>query len=342
MSQEASLRRLVCLSNEAETADIRSFTFRPEDGLDLPFRPGQALTLALEMGGCRVFRTFSIASAPGTGNTLTLTVKAQPGAGATRWMHANLAPGTIVEVRGPHGRFHLADTLPERIALVSAGSGAAPLMAMLRFIAGSAPDTDLAWFHVARRPADILFAAELARLETAMPRLSVAVTLTRPAPGWVGYRGRASRRLLSTAIPDLGRRDVFCCGPASFMHEVRLVHAAEGGAAVHFHVENFGPVAVLNPVPAAQATGQDSGYQVRLNKRSFGVNANETILEAATRQVVVIPCGCASGICGTCRVRCLEGSVTMQHQGGLAPDEEAEGYILACSARPLSDLVLAF
>ena len=38
------------------------------------------------------------------------------------------------------------------VALVSAGSGASPLMAMLRTLAVTAPETDIAWFHVARTP----------------------------------------------------------------------------------------------------------------------------------------------------------------------------------------------
>jgi ferredoxin len=46
-------------------------------------------------------------------------------------------------------------------------------------------------------------------------------------------------------------------------------------------------------------------------------------------------------MCGTCRVALVEGSVEMRHEGGISPEEEAQGYILACSSRPRSDVTIA-
>jgi ferredoxin len=42
-------------------------------------------------------------------------------------------------------------------------------------------------------------------------------------------------------------------------------------------------------------------------------------------------------MCGTCRITRVSGAVDMHHQGGLSPEEERSGYILACSTRLLSD-----
>ena len=35
--------------------------------------------------------------------------------------------------------------------------------------------------------------------------------------------------------------------------------------------------------------------------RTFDVQSNETILDAATRQGILIPYGCRNGACGSCR-----------------------------------------
>jgi hypothetical protein len=40
-------------------------------------------------------------------------------------------------------------------------------------------------------------------------------------------------------------------------------------------------------------------------------------------------------------VKKLSGAVMMQHQGGITEEEERDGFILACSARPSSDLEIA-
>jgi ferredoxin-NADP reductase len=324
-----------CTAVRDETPTVKTFVLRPQqDGFS--HLPGQAMTLALDVEGDRLYRTFSIASAPG-GAAIELTIKRHPQGRATTWLHQALAPGMTVAATGPVGRFVLDGDGP--VAFVSAGSGAAPLMAMLRHLAATAPDTDIAWFHAARDASELVFGPELAELQRQLPKLTVSVALTRPAPGWFGYRGRLGRRLVSVAVPDFGRRRVFCCGPDGFMQTARLIHAAEGGLATDFHIEHF----ATPPAPpvASVAPGDLPAATVTLGARSFPVAAHETILEAANRRQIVIPCGCASGICGTCRVRRISGEVEMQHNGGLSAEDEAAGYILACSSRPRTDITIA-
>jgi ferredoxin-NADP reductase len=337
---------LECLEVRTETPTIKSFVLGTTAGRALSHRPGQALTLALDVDGERLYRTFSIASAPSADGRVELTIKAHPQGRATRWLHRALQPGMLVEARGPVGCFVFDAEAGRPVALVSAGSGASPLMAMLRTLAVTAPETDIAWFHVARTPDEVLFGAEIEALQRRMPRLSAAMAVTRPEPGWFGFRGRPTRRLLSVAVPDFGRRDTYCCGPDGFMQTLALIHDAEGGDAGRFHIEHFGPVTPDPDAAAAVASTRkapESGevYRVTFGGKAFEAAAGETILAAATRRQVVIPCGCASGLCGTCRVRRVSGTVIMRHNGGLSDAEEAQGFILACSSRPTSDVEIA-
>lgn len=322
-----------------ETHDVKTFVFRPEGGIP-SYSAGQSMTLKLSVDGETLFRTFSLASAPDGSGTLAMTIKRHPMGRATRWLHEVLAVGDIVESRAPKGRFTIDARATQKLAFVSAGSGASPLMAMLRHLAATAPDTDICWLHAARTPRDILFAGELADLQARMPNLAVAMIASRSEPGWFGFTGRLGRRLVSVALPDFGRREVFCCGPTGFMDEARLIHAAEGGLSAHFHIEHFGAVAPAAPV-AGPDGAPETGFAIQMGDKRFFARADETLLEAATRQTIVIPCGCASGLCGTCRVTLVEGSVAMRHDGGISAEEEAQGYILACSSRPQSDVTIA-
>ncbi|MCV7150840.1 benzoate 1,2-dioxygenase electron transfer component BenC [Mycolicibacterium pyrenivorans] len=69
---------------------------------------------------------------------------------------------------------------------------------------------------------------------------------------------------------------------------------------------------------------------------------DQTIADASYRQRINIPLDCRDGACGTCKALCESGS----YDGGtyiddaLPPDEAAAGYVLPCSMRPRSDLVL--
>ncbi len=75
---------------------------------------------------------------------------------------------------------------------------------------------------------------------------------------------------------------------------------------------------------------------------SFEVNPDEAVLTAALRTAVPMPHECESGGCGTCRMKLVEGSVAYdEFPMGLTPEEAAEGYALACQARPTSNLVVS-
>ena len=69
---------------------------------------------------------------------------------------------------------------------------------------------------------------------------------------------------------------------------------------------------------------------------------NQTVADASYRQRINIPLDCRDGACGTCKALCESGN----YDGGtyiddaLPPDEAAAGYVLPCSMKPRSDLVL--
>jgi CDP-4-dehydro-6-deoxyglucose reductase len=76
--------------------------------------------------------------------------------------------------------------------------------------------------------------------------------------------------------------------------------------------------------------------------RSFQVERDEPVLQAAIRDGVGLPYGCKDGACGSCKSRLLEGRVTHgAHQlKALGVAEEQAGYILPCCAAPQTDLVI--
>src|SRR4051812_6647907 len=70
------------------------------------------------------------------------------------------------------------------------------------------------------------------------------------------------------------------------------------------------------------------------------VDEDETILDAAFRQGIMLMHGCKEGQCSSCKSFLLDGEVDLDRYSTFAlPDfEEAEGYTLLCRAHPVSDL----
>jgi len=75
---------------------------------------------------------------------------------------------------------------------------------------------------------------------------------------------------------------------------------------------------------------------------SFEVPDGTNILQAAIDAGRMIPYSCRTGMCRTCRGTIKEGQVDYGnvHNLYLPDSDKAKGYVLLCSARPLTDLVI--
>lgn len=85
-------------------------------------------------------------------------------------------------------------------------------------------------------------------------------------------------------------------------------------------------------------------YRVHLLEtgQSFEAEAGESVLAAAERAAVRLPHECTFGGCGTCRIKLAEGTVAYdEFPMALTPEEAAQGYALACQARPCADLTIS-
>ena len=86
-------------------------------------------------------------------------------------------------------------------------------------------------------------------------------------------------------------------------------------------------------------------YSVSIQQTHYQFIAaeNETLLQAALRQEIPLPWGCAGGICGVCMGSVVAGRIAYVEGSPLALFEEdaAEGKALFCCAYPRSDLIIA-
>ena len=64
------------------------------------------------------------------------------------------------------------------------------------------------------------------------------------------------------------------------------------------------------------------------------------ILEAALEVRSDLPFACRGGVCGTCRAKLVEGTVEMDVNYALEPEEIENGYVLTCQSHPTSDRVV--
>ncbi|MFC2991927.1 FAD-binding oxidoreductase [Halomonas tibetensis] len=351
-------RHLVrCVKVIQETWDTRTFCFMAEQPVMFFFKPGQFVTLELEIDGQQVMRSYTISSSPSVPYSFSITVKRIPGGMVSNWLHDNLGINDELAVHGPVGNFNVIDYPADKVLMLSGGVGITPLMSMARWFFDTNAAVDLQFVHSARTPRDIIFHRELEHIFSRIPEFQLHIVCERSdelGDAWAGFRGYLGLPMLLLMAPDFMDREIFCCGPTSYMEAIKTLLREKGFDMAHYHEESFGatPLAiqeeVTEHVEQAEAAAEEFdladmiSVEFRQSGKSVRIHPGDTVHTAAAKLGLHIPKACGMGICGTCRVPLAAGQVDMEHNGGITDEDVADGYILSCCSRPLGDVVVEY
>jgi ferredoxin-NADP reductase len=332
-----------------ETPDVRTFRLAAPDGGPLPFdyEAGQYLNLALEIAGAPVRRSYTIASSPTRRGYCELTIKRKADGYASGHLHDTLSVGSRLKVSAPAGRFVFDRMSAKSVVLLAGGVGITPVMSMLRALTDGCWAGEIYLVFAARTRKDVIFEDELEYLRKRFSNLHVTVTLSNePDAAWTGARGRLTEAFLAGALPAARDVPVYLCGPERMMDDTRAMLVAMGFAPDAVYTEAFvSPASAPALTAGASAPAETSDASDRLvtirfakSGRSAECRGAQTVLEAAEEAGVSVPFECRSGICGQCKLRLLDGAVTMDAEDALTDADRKGGRILACQAHPTRDV----
>jgi ferredoxin-NADP reductase/DMSO/TMAO reductase YedYZ heme-binding membrane subunit len=168
---------------------------------------------------------YSLSAAP-VGDRLRITLNDAGDHGAAL---ARLEPGTPVAIEGPYGAFTADARHGDRLLLVGAGVGTAPILALLQELPA---DADVVVILRASTQAQLVLREEVAA--EVRRRGGRLVEL-------VGPRGRVAldADALRSRVPDVRRREAFVCGPNAFTAGLAAALEEAGLPPVHVHFESF-------------------------------------------------------------------------------------------------------
>ncbi|WP_328892744.1 ferredoxin--NADP reductase [Streptomyces sp. NBC_00236] len=326
-----------------ETADAHSLVLEPADGerARFTYRPGQFLTVRVPSerpGGAA--RCYSLCSSPMRDEHLKVTVKRTPGGYASHWICDHVTEGDTLEVLRPAGTF-TPDSLDGDFLLLAAGSGITPVMSILASAlhAGSGAVTLL---YANRDEQSVIFRDELADLAREYgDRLTVLHWLE-------SVQGRPTASGLRALAGPYAGRPAFVCGPGPFMDLAAGALTDLGIPPDRITVERFtsltgDPFAERDPVPEPDTAGPVSTAEVELDGVSHTVDwpRNTPLLDVLLAAGLDAPYSCREGSCSACACVLTDGEVAMERNEVLDAADLADGLILACQARPLSDRLKA-
>ena len=119
-----------------------------------------------------------------------ISVKREDHGVVSRWLHAHIQPGSVIEAAAPRGDFYLIEA-DSPVVLISAGIGVTPVLAMLHALSAAHSQRDIWWLHTTRNRETQVFATEVTTLIESLPNARQQVFYTKHKAAWTE---RPSRR----------------------------------------------------------------------------------------------------------------------------------------------------
>ena len=300
-----------------ETPDTRTFVL---DG-HRPYVAGQFVVVEVPLPEGAVRRCYSLSRCPEAGE-LAITVRRQ--GRASSWLHAHASAGTRLGVSAAAGRFVLVPGSTRPLALLAAGSGITPVIAIAEHALRSTRRRVML-IYATRDRAHATFAARLAELRRVHPD-RFDLVMHHDAVGGRFLDAATLARLLE---PDV---DLYACGPDGFMAMVDAAADEVGIPGAQRHAERFTPRHAGGDQPRATSFTAILGSL----RHAVAVRPNETLLAAARRAGLEPRASCTNGYCGTCTAQLVCGRVASSATGPLGDGDLARGFILPCSTEALA------
>lgn len=327
--------RAEIVSIEPQTATAASIRLRPGRAWN-GHRPGQFVTVGVDIDGVRHHRCYSLTSTPDD-PLLEITVQATVDGFVSAHLVGRARPGDVVQLSQADGDFLLPETGGDPLLMVTGGSGITPAMAMLRALAERATGSDASQgghdvvvVHHSVSAERTLFAEELRRLDHEHDWLEVEL-VHRRADGT--HRLGASR--LDELCPDWRDRRAYVSGPESML-DFATRHWTEAGRVELLHLERFAAPTATGP---ANSAGDGSTRTARFARAEVEACADgdTALLDVAESAGLAPPFGCRMGICHTCTTRLDHGCVRDLRDGRL---RHAGDHVQLCVSAAADDVVV--
>lgn len=316
MSDE-DLRSVVVVKKTLEANTIFSFELADPEGAELPaFTAGSHIDVTLPTGQ---MRQYSLLNSEKERNRYVIGVWKDPNSrGASVALHNVIKEGDLLQIGAPRNRFRAPKGV-KRALLLARGIGVTPVLSLADHFQAQNIPFEFHYLNALGAPGAFKTLIESsAYADKAKFYLESAQEAVDP-------------KTLFADQPE--EVNLFICGVDWWIDP--LVEAAKkaGFSPERIHIERF--------TGKAAAPLLDKVFDVKIASTGaiYKIPGDKSVSQLLEEKGVKIPTSCEQGMCGTCRVKVLEGEVDHRDKR-LSEPQRAEGYFLACVSRAKGDLLV--
>ena len=201
------------LSLQRAAPDVMIMKLQLPANQNLQYRAGQFIEIILRDGARRSYSMANAAHQLGSPPALELHLRHLPGGRFTDHVFGAMKEKEILRIEGPFGSFFLREEATQPIVLLAAGTGFAPVKALIEHMTLKAIDRPTVLYWGGRRPKDLYLNGWCEEAAAQMPHLRYVpvVSDALPEDAWTGRTGFVHRAVMQD-LPDLSGHQVYACG----------------------------------------------------------------------------------------------------------------------------------
>ncbi|MGE5943893.1 MAG: FAD-binding oxidoreductase [Flavobacteriales bacterium] len=329
-----------------ETDDALSLSFKNGNLFSkLSYKPGQFLTIHVPIDNVVHKRAYSFSSNPYTDKDLKITIKRVEKGLVSNYIHDHIKVGDTLEIDKPAGSFYIEPNKnsQKQYVLFAGGSGITPIYSIAESVLVNEPNSKVLLVYANKDMESIIFKNEIKAIEDKYPNnFSVEHIVSSITKNDANYHsGLASKELIDEIFLKHGLiyddHVYMICGPFGYMEKVKEILKDNGISREKIKIEVF-------KSPVVKMFGKDlmSDVTIKLGGKvhQIKVRGDKSILQQAMSDNIVLPYSCRSGMCSTCKAKCVSGNIKMIEGHFLSEAEVAKGHILTCISYPESEAVV--
>jgi ferredoxin-NADP reductase len=334
-----------------ETKSTKTYILIPDPDSETKelayFRPGQYISLKVDLEGVRITRPYSIASSPKDSlkGFYELTVRKEEYGFLTHYIWDNWKVGTKVESSGPEGFFYFEKLRDlAQIVGIAGGSGITPFRSIAKAIIDGTIDAKLTLLYGSSEEDDIIYYDEFKEMEKNNPsKIKIVHILSCDIVTLEGCEKGFITKEIIEKYCEANSSTFFVCGPQVMYNFVEGELSKFKLPIKRIRREAFGEVKNILTHPDFPKEVAERVFKIKIHigdlTKEIPAIATESVLIALERANLNPPSKCRSGECGFCRSLLIDGNVYINPVSDWRKGADKKfNYFHPCASYPITDL----